>query len=47
MWKRRASIDKAGKLLGYEPKMDMRTGLKRTYDWILGNKERIEFVAKF
>jgi len=44
--KRRASIDKARKLLGYEPKMDIRTGLKRTYDWILENKDRIEFVAK-
>jgi len=45
--KRRASIEKASKILGYEPKVDIRTGLKRTYEWVLENKERIERVAKF
>jgi len=40
--KRRASIEKAGKLLGYEPKTDIKSGLRRTYEWILGNRERIE-----
>jgi len=39
---RRASIEKAGKLLGYEPKTDIKSGLRRTYEWILGNRERIE-----
>jgi len=43
--KRRASIGKARKLLGYEPKTDIKSGLRRTYEWILGNRERIE--AKF
>ena len=44
--KRRASIRKARKVLGYEPKVDIRTGLKRTYEWVLENKERIEQVAR-
>ena len=44
--KRKASIEKARKILGYEPKVDIRTGLKRTYEWVLENKERIEQAAK-
>jgi nucleoside-diphosphate-sugar epimerase len=45
--KRRASIEKARKILGYEPKPDIGTGLKRTYEWILENRGRIEQVAGF
>ena len=45
--KRRASIEKARKILGYKPKTDMRTGLERTYEWFLENKDRIEKVARF
>lgn len=45
--RRRASIEKAKKTLGYEPKTNMRTGLKKTYEWILGNRDRIERVASF
>ncbi|MEM4169415.1 MAG: NAD-dependent epimerase/dehydratase family protein, partial [Thermoproteota archaeon] len=45
--RRRASIGKARKILGYEPKVDIRTGLRRTYDWILESKSRIVEVAKF
>jgi len=45
--KRRASIQKAVKMLGYEPNTDIRTGLKKTYEWISENKDRIEQVAKF
>lgn len=44
---RRASIEKAGKILGYKPKIDVKTGLRRTYDWIMENKERIGRVARF
>ena len=47
MIRRRASIEKARKILGYKPKTDMRTGLKRTYEWFLENKDRIEKVARF
>ena len=45
--KRRASIKKAMDILGYKPKTDIRTGLKRTYEWVLENKERIEQVVRF
>lgn len=45
--KRRASIEKARKILGYEPETDIGTGLKRTYEWILENRGRIEQVAGF
>jgi UDP-glucose 4-epimerase len=45
--KRRASIIKARRVLGYEPKVDMLSGLKNTCDWILENKDEIELAAKF
>lgn len=45
--KRRASIEKATRLLGHKPKTDIRSGLKRTYNWILENREKIEAFAKF
>jgi len=45
--RRRASIEKAGKILGYEPKTDIRIGLKMTHGWILENKARIEHIAGF
>jgi len=44
---RRASIEKAKRILGYEPKTDIKTGLERTYRWILENRERIEEIAYF
>lgn len=45
--KRRASIEKARRILGYEPKTDMKTGIKKTLDWILDNRDRIEISTKF
>ena len=45
--RRRASIEKARKILGYEPKTDIKTGLERTYEWILKNKDRIKHSVKF
>jgi len=45
--KRRASIEKARKILGYEPKTDIQTGLKKTYEWILENRGKIGQVARF
>jgi len=45
--KRRASIEKAKKVLGYEPKVTMKDGVKRVYDWIMENRERIETSARF
>jgi nucleoside-diphosphate-sugar epimerase len=45
--RRRASIEKARKILGYEPKTDMKTGLKKVYEWIKENRENIERVVTF
>jgi nucleoside-diphosphate-sugar epimerase len=45
--RRRASIEKARKVLGYEPKTEMREGVKRTYEWIVANRDRIEACARF
>jgi nucleoside-diphosphate-sugar epimerase len=39
--KRRASIEKARRVLGYEPKTGMKDGLKKTYAWIVEKKNRI------
>jgi len=43
---RRASIDKARKVLGYEPKTQIKGGIKKTYDWILENQDKIEAFAR-
>ncbi len=45
--RRRASIDKASRVLGYKPKPDVRGGVKKVYDWIVQNRERIERDARF
>ncbi len=45
--RRRASIEKARKVLGYEPKMKMKEGIKRTYDWVVENQGKIEGSARF
>jgi len=45
--RRRASIEKARRVLGYEPKMKMREGVQRAYDWIVENRDRIEFDDRF
>jgi UDP-glucose 4-epimerase len=45
--RRRASIEKATRILGYKPKTDMKTGIKKAHDWFLDNRDRIEISAKF
>jgi nucleoside-diphosphate-sugar epimerase len=45
--RRRASIEKAKKILGYEPKTDMKTGLRKVYEWIKENRDKIETYVKF
>ena len=45
--RRRASIEKARKVLGYEPGMAMKDGIRRVYDWIIKNKSLIETSARF
>jgi len=45
--KRRASIEKARKILGYEPKTDIKTGVQKTINWIKENIENIKQSATF
>jgi len=45
--KRRASIEKARKILGYEPQTRMEDGLKKTYEWIVEKRDRIEASVVF
>lgn len=42
-----ASIEKARKILGYEPKMDFKVGLKQVYAWFTENQENIRSSCKF
>ncbi len=42
-----ASIEKARKILGYEPKMDFKVGLKQVYAWFLENQENVRASCKF
>jgi len=35
--KRRASVEKAGKILGYEPGTDIKIGLRKTFEWFKEN----------
>ena len=40
--RRRASIAKAQKILGYNPQMEIDAGIKKAYEWIVKNKANIE-----
>jgi len=44
--RRRASIEKARRILCYEPKTDMKTGLRKVYEWFKENWENIKKSAK-
>jgi nucleoside-diphosphate-sugar epimerase len=39
-----AEVGKAKKLLGWEPKVDLREGLKRTVEWALENIDLVKQV---
>jgi len=45
--RRRASIEKARRILGYEPKTDMKTGLRKVHKWFKENWENIEKSVSF
>lgn len=45
--RRRASIEKARKILGYEPKTHMKTGLKETYGWFEENLGNLKASIRF
>jgi nucleoside-diphosphate-sugar epimerase len=42
-----ASIDRAGELIGYEPKTSFEDGLRNTIQWFRNNWEKIEEAARF
>ena len=42
-----ASIEKARKLLHYEPKMDFKDGLKQVHRWFEKNWDNIQKSAEF
>ena len=44
--RRRASIEKARRVLGYELRTEMKEGIKRTYDW-MENRDKIEASTRF
>jgi len=45
--RRRACIEKARKILGYEPKIGIKEGLEKTVEWILQNKDKIKTSVRF
>ncbi|MBN2462604.1 MAG: NAD-dependent epimerase/dehydratase family protein [Dehalococcoidia bacterium] len=45
--RRKASIEKARKVLGYEPGTKIKDGVKKVYDWIVENQDNIEAYARF
>jgi len=45
--KRRASIEKARKILDYKPKTDIKTGLNKTYKWFKENMGNIKASVQF
>jgi UDP-glucose 4-epimerase len=45
--RRRASIEKARKILEYDPKIRIKEGIKRTMDWFLQHREEIETSVRF
>jgi nucleoside-diphosphate-sugar epimerase len=42
-----SSIEKAKRLLGYEPQMEFEDGLKKVHAWFTENWENIERSAEF
>ncbi len=42
-----SSIEKAKKLIGYQPKVDFKDGLAKVHEWFVDNWERIESDAEF
>jgi UDP-glucose 4-epimerase len=45
--RRRASVEKAGQLLGYHPGTDFETGVRRTREWFMTHWDRIAQDARF
>lgn len=45
--RRRASVDKAGRLLGYRPTTEFEAGVRRTWEWFGAHWDRIVQDARF
>ncbi|MBC8521968.1 MAG: hypothetical protein H8D26_08300 [Methanomicrobia archaeon] len=42
-----SSIEKAKKILDYQPQMEFEDGLKNVHEWFTGNRETIKRSAEF
>ena len=47
MLRRRGSFEKARKILGYQPTIEMTDGMKATVDWFIENRQKIEGAVRF
>lgn len=47
IFRRRASVEKAGRLLGYRPTVDVETGVRRTWEWFTAHWDQISRDAQF
>lgn len=45
--RRRASVEKARRVLGYKPKMKIEDGIRKAVEWITENRGKIEAGARF
>lgn len=45
--RRKASIEKASRILGYKPKTEIRHGIKKVHGWMMKNRDKIETSARF
>ena len=45
--RRKASIEKARKAIGYSPKTKIKDGVNKVHDWIVENQNKIEACANF
>lgn len=45
--RRRASIERATKILGYQPKMDINDGIVKVYEWVKANYDNINNKQRF
>jgi len=45
--RRRASIVKSSRMLGYQPEVKVKDGIQQVYEWFMNNRDRIEASVRF